>query len=409
MKPLFYACTRILLTGCCLALGANLAFAQDWPQWRGQNRDGKAAGVKSPAEWQKGLTQKWKVTVGRGDASPAVVGDRVYVFSRQEGDETILCLDGDTGKEIWRDKYEEQASTEPMGRHPGPRSSPTVAEGKVLAYGVRGTLSCLDAATGKVIWRKTDQKTWPRFFTSSSPLVTDGMCIAQLGSEEKGGVYAYDLATGNEKWKWIEDGTAYSSPVTMVVSGTRMVVAMTAKRVVGLASADGKLLWETPFAVQGRAYNAATPIVDSQTVFFAGSGRGTRAVKIEKTGDTFAVKELWNNPDNAVQFNTPVLDGGFLYGISQRGEVFCLDASSGKTLWTGPLGGRDFGSVVGLGGMFMALAPPGELAFFEPGEKEFKKVASCKVAENETYAYPVPSRKGIYVKDQDSLALWSVK
>jgi outer membrane protein assembly factor BamB len=258
-----------------------------------------------------------------------------------------------------------------------------------------------------MLWRKKEPAAWPRFFTSSSPLVVDGLCIAQLGAEDKGGVFAFDLGNGNEKWKWTEDGTAYSSPVLMTVGGTKMIVAMTAKRVVGLSPADGKLLWETPFAVQGRAYNAATPIVADQTVIFAGSGRGTKAVKIEKSGDSFTAKELWSNPDNAVQFNTPVLKGGQLYGVSQKGDAFCLDAQTGKTLWTAPLGGKDFASVVDTGTALLALAPLGELVVFEPSDKEFKKIAGYKVAETDTYAYPVPSSKGIYIKDQESLALWA--
>ena len=87
---------------------------------------------------------------------PAVVGDKLFVFVRQEGDEVTLCLNAATGKEVWRDKYAAKAASEPMGRHPGPRSSPTVAGGKVLTYGVQGILSCLDAETGKVLWRKDD-------------------------------------------------------------------------------------------------------------------------------------------------------------------------------------------------------------------------------------------------------------
>jgi outer membrane protein assembly factor BamB len=110
----------------------------------------------------------------------------------------------------------------------------------------------------------------------------------------------------------------------------KMVVALTAKRLVGLALSDGKLLWESPFAPAGRAYNAATPIVEGTTVIIAGSGRGTKAVKIEKAGDAFSAKELWSNPDNAVQFNTPVLKGGLLFGLSQKGDLFCMDAKDGK-------------------------------------------------------------------------------
>jgi outer membrane protein assembly factor BamB len=400
--------TVVLMVTCISsALAANIQ-AQDWPQWRGANRDGKATGFNCPTTWPKELTQKWKVSVGKGDASPAVVGDKVYAFTRQDADELVVCLDAATGKEVWRAKYESEKASEPMGKHPGPRSSPVVADGKVVTYGARGTLSCFDAGTGKMVWRKDDFNAWPRFFTSSSPLIADGLCVAQLGGEEKGGIVAYDLNSGSEKWKWTEDGTAYSSPTILTVSGTKMVVAMTAKKIVGLAAVDGKLLWDVPFVVQGRSYNAATPIVDGQTIIFAGSGRGTKAVRIEKNGDAFAAKELWSNPDNAVQFNTPVLKGGQLYGLSQKGDVFCLDAQSGKTLWAAPLGGRDFGSVIDSGAALVALTTQGELTVFEPSDKEYKKLASYKVADNETYSHPVLTSKGIFIKDQDSVALWTL-
>lgn len=384
--------------------------AGDWPQWRGPNRDNKAAGFEAPQTWPKALTEKWKVPVGRGDSTPAVVGDKVYVFARDDAGELTLCLDAATGKEIWRDKYDALPASGPSARHPGPRSSPTVVDGKVLTYGVRGTLSCLDAATGKVVWRKDDfAGTWPRFFTSSSPLVADGLCIAQLGGENKGGIVAYDLATGDSKWQWTADGSAYSSPVLATIAGTKMVVALTANKVVGLGLADGKLLWESAFAPTGRAYNAATPIVEGDMVICAGSGRGTKAVKIEKAGDSFTAKDLWTNPDNAVQFNTPVLVGSELYGLAQTGTLFCLNAQDGKTLWTAPLGGRDFGSIVAAGPVLMALTPQQELTVFTPSEKEFKKVATYKVASSDTYAQPVVAGSRVFIRDQDSLTLWSLK
>src|SRR5206468_2491356 len=127
------------------------AQAQDWPQWRGANRDAKVTGFHAPATWPKELTQKWKVTVGDGVATPALVDGKLYVFSRQGGDEITRCLDANTGKEIWEDKIAAKPASGPAGSFPGPRSSPTVAEGKVVTLGVQGHLSCLDAATGKVL------------------------------------------------------------------------------------------------------------------------------------------------------------------------------------------------------------------------------------------------------------------
>jgi outer membrane protein assembly factor BamB len=399
-------CTITTVAG-VLAVSASCALAQDWPQWRGANRDGKASGFTAPKEWPKELTQKWKVTVGLGDASPAVVGNKLYVFVRQGTDEFIRCLDATNGKELWSEKYDATQVSGPAAPHSGPRSSPAVADGKVVTLGVGGVLSCVDAEKGKLLWRKEDfSGTWPKFYTASSPVITDGLCIAQLGSEANGGIVAYDLASGDQKWKWTGDGTAYASPVTMTVEGTRMVVTLTAKKIVGLGVADGKLLWEAPFPAQGRAYNAATPIVEGQTVIYAGAGRGTKAVKVEKSAGGFAAKELWSNPDNAVQFNSPVLKGGQIYGLSQNGALFCLDAQSGKTLWTADLGGRGFGSIVDAGSALLALTPKGELTVFEPSDKEYKKVGSYKVADTETYAYLIAAGKGLFVKDKEAVSFW---
>src|SRR5207249_3489491 len=116
-------------------------------------------------------------TVGDGVATPALVGDKLYVFSREGGSEVIRCLKADDGKEVWSDKYESGPATGPAGGFPGPRCSPAVADGKVVTLGVRGILSCYDAAKGKKLWRKDDFKSYPGFFTSSSPLIVDGLCI----------------------------------------------------------------------------------------------------------------------------------------------------------------------------------------------------------------------------------------
>ena len=399
-----------VLIAAVIGASAVCASAQDWPQWRGANRDAKASGFTAPKEWPKELTQKWSTPVGAGDSSPALVGNKLYVFAREGGDEVTRCLDATTGKEIWQDKYEVPAISGPAaGQHSGPRSSPTVADGKVVTFGVSGTLSCLDAATGKKLWRKDDfAGKWPRFYTASSPLVTDGLCIAVLGGDSEGAIVAYDLASGDQKWKWTGDGAGYASPVLLTVEGTKMVVTLTAKKIVGVAVSDGKLLWEQPFVGERMAYNAATPIVDGQTVIYTGSGRGTKAVKIEKTADGFAAKELWSNPDNGVQFNSPVLKDGRIYGVSAKGTLFCLDAKDGKTLWTTELGGRGFASVVDAGSVLLALTPQGELVAFEPSDKEYKKLASYKVG-SDTYAYPIAAGKGLYAKGKEAVTFWAVE
>lgn len=415
-------------------------YGQDWPQWRGPNRDGRAVGFSPPATWPQELKSAWKVTVGEGVANPSLSGGRLYVMSRQEGKEIMRCLDAATGKEIWQDSYETQGATGPSASFSGPRATPAVAEGKVVALGVRGVLSCWDAGSGKLLWRKEEfTGSLPRFFTAASPLVVDGLCVVQLGGGNQGGVLAYELASGNEKWRWTGDGAAYASPVLAIVDGTKLVVAQTDTKMVALTSANGQLVWEAPFAVQGRGYNAVTPLVDGATVIYGGSGRGMTAVKLAKAGDKFTATELWKSPDINLQFSTPVLKNGYLFGISARNELFCASASDGKLAWSAPfageagggaapqgppggggpgggrrgrgggMGGGGYGSVVDGGSVLLALTPAAELVVLAPDSKEKKELARIKLSASQTYSYPLASGERLFIKDRDSVALVSVK
>lgn len=403
--------SRVVTGGCVILVLAGGVLAQDWPQWRGPHRDGKVAGFTAPQQWPTELTQKWTATVGQGDATPALVGDRLYVFARQGGDEVTLCLNAGDGKEVWRDAYAAQEVTGAAARHPGPRSSPAVADGKVVTLGVGGVVSCLDAASGKVLWRKDPfPKIVPRFFTSTSPIIVDGMAIAHLGGQGNGALIAFDLASGEEKWRWGGEGPEYASPVLLTVAGTRQIVTLSEKSIVGVGAADGKLLWQLPFVPAGRAYNAATPIVDGQTVIYTGAGRGTKAVKIDKQGDGFVAKELWSNPDLAPQFNTPVLLNGLLFGLSNTGNLFCINAQTGRTAWTDATQ-RDrsgFTALVDAGGCLMALPSSSELIIFKPTDKQFEELARIKVAQTPTYAHPVIAGNRIIVKDQDAVTMWTL-
>src|SRR5205823_1942833 len=143
---------------------------------------------------------------------------------------------------------------------------------------------------------------------------------------------------------------------------------------------------------------------------FSGSGSGTKAVKIQKSGDNLEAKELWTNTENAVQFNTPVIKNGSIFGISDRDKLFCLNAETGKTAWSSELKrNRGYGSIVDAGTVLFALTPSAELIAFEPNDQEFKRIAGYKVADSETYAYPVVSGSRIFIKDRDSVTLWTIQ
>jgi outer membrane protein assembly factor BamB len=408
--------TTSVLVGCVVLLSANGVSAQDWPQWRGPNRDNKVKGFTAPKTWPKELTQKWKTTVGLGDASPVLVGDKLYLLTRQDADEVILCLDAGTGKEVWKDKYAAPAARVPGGGHTGPRSAPVVADGKVCTFGATGVLSCLDAATGKVAWRK-DTKARPQFYTASSPLIVDGKCIAYVGGPSKGEIVAYDLASGDEKWKWSGEGPGYGSPVLMTVDGTKMLVTLTeAPRsgsgfLMGIGLGDGKFLWKTAYKSR---YNSETPIVDGATVYCSGSG--TVAFKIEKKDGSFTANQLWKKTPAAGMYNTPVLKDGMLYGLSASGrgatKIFCLNAKTGDSLWTDDKSRGECGTILDAGSVLLALTSNGELVVFKPSNKEFTEVAKYKVSDKSgidgPWAYPIIAGNRVFVKGKDALTLWTI-
>jgi outer membrane protein assembly factor BamB len=285
-----------------------------------------------------------------------------------------------------------------------------VADGKIVTLGVGGVVSCLDL-NGKLIWRKDPfPKIVPRFFTSMSPIIVDGMAIVHVGGQGNGGIIAFDLTTGDEKWRWAAEGPEYASPALMTVDGVKQIVTLAEKSIVGIATADGKLLWQLPFAPANRAYNAATPIIDGQTVIYMGAGRGIKAVKIEKKGDAFATAELWSNADVAPQFNTPVLRDGFLFGLSDKGNLFCVDSRTGKTAWVDQTA-RDrggFAAVVGAGSCLMALPSSSELTVFKLNDKQYEELAKIKVSDTPIYAHPVIAGNRIIIKDQETVAMLTI-
>jgi outer membrane protein assembly factor BamB len=390
-------------------LGASRLQAQDWPQWRGANRDGKSAPLTVPANWPTNLTQKWKVKVGIGDSSPALVGGNLFVFARQDANEVLFCLNADTGNTVWQSTYPaDYVVTGPPARHPGTRSSPAVANGKVCTLGVGGILSCFDAAKGALLWRKQSVNDYSgipyKTDSSMSPLVADGRCIVAVGKATNGAVMAFDLGSGGLKWKWDGDGPTESSPVVLTAGGVKQLVLLTSKYLVGLALADGKLLWQVPFeAAQG---NHTSPIIDGDTVIYSGAGKGVFAAKIARQGDGFAATLLWNTAAKfGGRFSTPVLKDGLLYGYSDH--LFCLEAKTGTARWDGAANLGQTLAMVDAGTVMLALGGKGDLIAFKPGIT-YTELAHLPVATTETWAHPVVSGNRIFIKDNDSVALWTI-
>lgn len=384
------------------------AQSQNWPGWRGENRDGKVTGFQTPDVWPDQLTRVWQANVGLGDASPALVDGKLFLNVKQDDDEVALCLDATTGKTIWRTVLNPAPEVTGGARtHPGPRSTPTVANNKVYLIGAGGFLNCLDAKAGSVIWKNETFTEVPQFFAAMSPLVTDGKCIAHLNGKENGTIVAFNSATGEIIWTLKEPST-YSSPLLMTIGNEEIVVLQTETDITGI-SKKGTLLWKIPTPGEQRFYNSTTPIIDGQNVIVCGQGTGTKSLRVEKTGNRYQITENWSNPQFGGSFNTPVLKNGNIYGHEARlGKLYCLNAQTGQTNWADTTSHNRFASTLDLEKVLLSLPATGKIIVFEPNPKKYSQKVEYKIAEPEVYAHPLATGDKIFVKEQEILTCWSV-
>jgi outer membrane protein assembly factor BamB len=393
------------------AVTAAQSSSRNYTQWRGSRRDGAAAAFSEPKGWPERLTQRWKVDVGLGYATPLVVGDRLYMFSRKDENETMSALDAGSGKVLWQTGYPARFEmNKAAARHgPGPKSTPVFANGRLYSIGMTGIVTAFDAGSGKQLWQKPGSELVPMYTSHAfSPVVDRGVVIFHVGGHGKGAVTAFDVNTGDVKWSWDGDGPGYGSPIVVDLGGTRQVITITQAKLVGLDAATGALLWERPF-VSNNFTNSVTPVLYRQTLIMSNGGPVV-AVNVTKRNNEWAVENAWENADQPFRLSNAVVVGDTIFGLSTRnmGQYFAIDARTGKTLWNSEPRQAGNASLVYAGKVLFSLEEDGELVVFRNGGTGLEELRRYKLADTETWTQPVISGNRVFVKDVSSLALWTL-
>lgn len=387
-----------------------------WPQWRGPNRDGVSPDGMLPDKLPAALKPLWRVEVGAGHSGPVLAGGKAIIFSRQGDNEVVRCLSAADGKELWKDAYPAPYTPASVAAShgKGPFATPSIAGDKVFTFGISGILSAYDLSSGKRLWqhdfKDKFRKTFPSWGASCSPLVEDSLVILGVGAKDEGGLTAFQAATGKVAWQQGADGAAYSSPVAADIAGQRQIIALMEHHLLAVEPKEGKVLWKVPFVVQYEQ-NIFTPIVHKDTVIIAGWGQPIRAYRIARKNGELTATEAWRNEREAFFMNTPVLTGGHLYGLADRGRgtLVCLSADDGQTKWASEGGLGQYASIVSSGDKLLLLTPSGGLLLVAANSAGYRELGKVSLGGGEYWAHLALAGNRIFVRDKTSVACYDLR
>lgn len=382
----------------------------DWPQWRGPNRDGISREGGLLQQWPAGGPRlAWKVAgVYEGYSSVAVAGGRLYTMGAKGNTEYVMALDVATGKKIWETANGRRFSND---RGDGPRGTPTIEGDRLYVLGAAGDLSAYETATGRKLWSVNVLTTYggsnPTWGLSESPLVIDDRIIVNAGGRGAS-VVAVKKSDGSLIWKSQSDGAAYSSAVVAEVGGIRHAVVFTADRVVGVALADGRLLWSYD-QVSNRTANIATPLVRANRVFVSSDyGTGGALLQLGAGNNGVAASEVWFNRNMRNHHSSSVWIGSHLYGFSSA-ILTAMPVDTGEVAWRDRSVGK--GSLVYADQRLYLFSEDGVVGLAEANPAGYKEHGrfSIKTGSLPTWSHPVVSGGRLYLRDQDALYAYDVK
>lgn len=395
--------------------------ADDWPQWRGPNRDGKSAETGFVKKWpENGPRQVWQVDdLGSGYSTPSVVGSRLYVLSN-EGleNESVQAREVLDGKQTWIVRLGKVGEPNQQPAYPAARSTPTVLEGVVYAIGSDGDLVALKAEDGKEIWRKnlrTDFGGQPgRWAYSESPLIDNNKLICTPGGKDAA-LVALNKKTGEVIWKTeVEkaDPSAYSSIIVVEAAGVKQYVQYLQSGLVGVDASTGKLLWHYDKPAKGSAANIPTPIVRGDLIFCSTGQGGAGLIQLVKNGSGIKIEEKYFLKKLPNAIGGSVLVGDFLYGTTSTG-LECVEFRTGDIKWQDRSIGA--GSVCFADGQLYLHGENGDVALVEAtpaGYKEngrFTPESAPVDRKGKAWAYPIIANNRLYIRDAGHLWSYDIK
>jgi outer membrane protein assembly factor BamB len=379
----------------------------DWPQWRGPNRDGISPETGLLKDWpQGGPPLAWKVTgAGDGYSSFAVTQGRVYTLGARGDTEYVMAYDAATGKRVWETAHGRRFGND---RGDGPRATPTIDGDRIYAFGASGDLSALDAATGKTVWTinvlrqyRGSNITWG---LSESPLVLSDRILVNAG----GTIVALRKTDGSAIWRSGGDEAGYSSAVLQKMGAVNQAIFFTSSRVLGVDVNSGRQLWNYTKVANNTA-NIATPIVRGNRVFVSSAyGTGGALLELAPSGNDITVREVYFTRRMMNHHATSILVGDYLYGFDNA-ILTALKFDTGDVAWQNRSVGK--GSLAFADDRLYLYSENGVVGLAEASPTAYREHGRFEIRTGQlpTWSHPVVSGGKLFLRDQDTIYAYDVR
>lgn len=387
------------LTLFLLALTSTVTSAADWPRWRGPDATGISAETGWKSTWgESGVPVLWKSQVGTGYSSLAVASGRLYTLGHRDGNETLFCLDAESGKELWKRTYPAQIVA---NLHKGgPATTPTIDAGVVYSMSRDGRLMALGSEKGDLLWEtqlvgQTANKV-PEWGFSSSVIVEGNLLLV-----ESGGVAAFDKGTGKLAWHAGKFKLGYGSPELFTYDGKRYAASLNNQNVQIVDVVTGQQVTSSEW-ITSYDTNSTTPIAVGDELFIStGYNRGCELLKFNGSG----LKQLYEVKTMANHMNNSILWDGYLYGVHGNSHnpsqcaLRCIEWKTGKQKWSQR--GCGCGSLIVADGKLIVLSDQGLLAIVKASPDKFESISQQQVLSGECWTSPVLANSRIYCRSSD--------
>jgi outer membrane protein assembly factor BamB len=383
----------------------------DWPQWRGPHRDGRCDGPTWPKKLDSNhLSETWRIDLGPSYSGPIVSGNRVFTTeTRDRTFEVVTALDRNTGERLWQHQWEGSLSVPFFAKSNGDwiRSTPACDGERLYVAGMRDVLVCLEAATGREVWRVDFVKHFnaplPDFGFVCSPLVHSNSVYVQAGA----GVVGLNKMTGEILWRTLEDkgglwGSAFSSPILATLCGRTQLLVQSREQMAGIDPESGAVLWNQPVEAF-RGMNILTPVADGDTLFTSTYGGKTIGFKVMESAGKFSVTKTWTHKSQGYM-STPVVVDGVAYHHLRSQRVMAFDLRKGEELWTSDRSFGKYWSLIAQGDRILALDQRGELFLLKADRVRMNLLDQRKLTTAETWAHLAVSGNQLFVRELNRLA-----